>query len=85
MNGMFFVDKWNTSPAVTWRALCCGEPGMNHPLQLMPTVSLTEPALLVSMTNMPVQSQFSHSSGATSGAARERAVAAPQEGLAEGT
>ena len=37
-------------------------------------IALTVQALLVSMTNMPVQSQFSHSSGATSGASGGRAT-----------
>ena len=63
---------------------------MNQPLQMMLTVSLTvqaplPPPLLVSMTNMPVQSQFSHNSGATSGATKERAAAASKGEGAEET
>jgi hypothetical protein len=40
---------------------------------------------MVSMTNMPVQSQFSHNSGAKSGATNERAAETSTEELADGT
>jgi hypothetical protein len=76
------------SPEATRMQLCWGEAGMNHPLQVMLRVILTMLHILspppVSITNTPVQSQFSHNTGATSGATNERAPATSKT-VVEGT